>query len=263
MNPTRHPALCGFLRPKSIVVLILCLVAGAVAAGTEEVDPKLRAILIPTPNPLTQFSAPKSEESLQTVRSQILQLVARIDVLTCTVELSEKREKKRTRKVKTGPLELARGKGGRVAFSRKKETDEYIANAETIWSYAHHEKKAQYIPTSMPVVGFFVEEAMKLNVFLSVDEGTLRFHGTQHVDGEPCWVLEGRSPSKLRPVGVPVSTVRVWVAKKDGIPRRIWIPSEDDLVVTLRDISINGGMDSGRFIFTPPEKVKVVNVFGL
>lgn len=207
-------------------------------------------------------AAASQRESLDSVRAQITARVAHVQTLSCTLEMSKKREKKKTRKVKTGPLELARGYGARLALTRKDETDEYIANPQIIWSYEHHEKEAVFIPTDTPLIGSFVQEAMKLNVFAAVDEDTARLRGSQAVDGIDCWVLEGKSPTKLRVLGLPVTTIRVWIAKHDGVPRKIQLPDEDETMIILRNVQVNPEVSPSRFQWQAPADVKTSNIFG-
>lgn len=166
------------------------------------------------------------------------------------------------RSVKSGPMAISRGQGARVAISRKDETEEYIANPQILWVYNHKDKEAQFIPTSMPFISGFVEAAMSMNVFAAMEQDTIRNKGSQDVDGEPCWVLEGKSPDKLKLAGVEQVKMRFWIAKKDGIPRRISIPTQKDLIISLNNVQVNGPIDASRFNFTPPQGVSTKNIFG-
>lgn len=206
-------------------------------------------------------SAPQPGESLASVRGQVQAMVARIQTLQCELELSQQKSKKK-RKTKVGPMEIARGIGARLTLTRKSSTDEYIANEKIIWVYDHKDAEAKYIPTELPIINYFVNEALRLNVFLSVDEDTLKFRGSQGVEGEPCWVLEGSSPRRLQVVGVPVSKVLVWVSKNDGIPRKISLPHEEKTIIMLRDIKLNSAVAPARFSWDPPSGVKTKNVLG-
>lgn len=211
---------------------------------------------------LSPLVPPQPGESLESVQVQIRQNVDSVQTLTCTLELSKKRGRKPGRKIRTGPLEIARGLGARLALTQKGETTEYIANPEIIWAYDRKDKKAKYIPTDVPLISGFVQEALRLNVFMSVDEGTLDFLGSQTVGNEVCWVLRGESPRKLALAGVPPSKLRVWIAKSDGIPRRIRIPEGNDTMLVLRDVRVNVPIKPTRFQWTPPEGVKTRNIFG-
>ncbi len=220
------------------------------------------ALPSPTPPPAPFREAGTGDASLPKVRAHIEALIAKVDTVSCEVEMSKKREKKFTRRVEKGPLELARGIGARVSLSRKGQTQEYIANQKVIWSYDHNDKEAQFIPTSMPVVGANVQEAMRLNAFFAMAPDTIRYRGSQEIEGEDCWVLTGKSPTTLESLGVPSVKVRVWVAKKDGLPRKIQLPDEDDLVIMLRSVTVNPAIPASRFEWSPPDGVKTKNIFG-
>ncbi len=264
---------------KTIVILLLAAtttlapqgLSGAQTPAAPPVPPRAAAApaeipLEARPTPLPgAIRKPEPNETLQSVRARIEARMAKVQTFTCQVEMSKKREKREGqswRKIRSGPLELARGVGGRVMLTRKGETEEYIANRQVIWSYDHKAREAQFIPTGAPVVGTFVQEAMRLNVFLAADEDTLKLRAVQEFDGEDCWVIEGLSPSRLKPLGIEPTKIRVWVAKKDCLPRKIQVPKEHDLTIVLRDFQVNAPVDPSRFQFAPPAGVKTKNIFG-
>ncbi|MGB9690699.1 MAG: LolA family protein [Candidatus Sumerlaeaceae bacterium] len=199
-------------------------------------------------------------ESLPSVLAQIDEKLSRIETLSCSVEMSKKREKKVTRKVYTGELVIARGRGGRVILTRKGETEEYLANARELWSYDHKKKHAVVLSVNTPIIGFFVAEALKFNAFMAMEPGTIEFLGYQTTNGEACWVFQGRSPSRLRLVGVPVRKMRVWISQRDGLPREIKIPEEKDLTIILRDVQINVGVGDNEFQWQSPDGVKIKRI---
>lgn len=250
-----------FPYPCSRTVAVLGLVLGvwvhsmaAEAAGKASREPAVTAA--------SPFVLPKGGETLNRVQAEMASKVARVSTLSCTLELSKDRDNGKRPKVKVGPLELARGQGGRVSLSRKGQTEEYIANCELLWSYDHKDKKAKYVPANLPVVSGFVQEALRLNVFMAVDAETLMLRGSQLFEGTECWVLEGRSPSKLKMVGVPVEKIRVWVAKSDGLPRKIVVPDQKHTTIVFRDIAVNVKLDPKRFQWKAPKGVEEQNVFG-
>lgn len=235
--PRNLAALCG--------AALLCAVAPGAQADTPPANSE-------TSQPLEQALKQMSEK-LRSVKT-----------LSCTLEMSKKHEKKKDkRKVKSGPMQIARGKGGRISLTRKGQTEEYIANAQVIWAYDHKDKEALHISTGFPVIGPFVDQALRLNVFMALDEDTLKLVGEEPLNDEACWVFQGKSPRKLKLAGVPVSKVRVWIAKSDGLPRKIHLPDEKDLTIVLRDINVNLPMESETFNWSPPEGVKKKNIFGL
>ena len=210
--------------------------------------------------PSVRLSA--ATETLAQVRQSMSERLDAVRTLLCNVEMSKTRSDKPTRKVYSGTLQIARDQGGRLVLTRKGSTDEYIASSRIIWSYDHKHKEARFIPASTPVVGTFVQEALRLNVFMSVDEGTLQLLGCEPVENEACWVLQGKSPARLKKVGVPISTILVWVSKSTGLPRKIRIPDEKDTTVVLRDFRTNEPVDPRQFQWSPPKGVKQKNIFG-
>jgi len=245
------------------ILLALALQSVVAAAATpERARPanEARVVIEPTTHTVLVRS---TTETLADVRAKIADRIARIDTVRCEIEMSKKRDKKITRKVYTGPLTIARGRGGRVVLERKGEIEEYIANARELWSWDHKKKQAYVLPVNSPIIGFFVAEALKFNAFLAMDEDTIEFLGYQATDGEWCWVFEGKSPSRLRFVGVPVRKMRVWVSPADGLPREIRIPQEKDLTIVLHHIVINAPVSDDEFKGPSSDGVKVKRVLGL
>jgi outer membrane lipoprotein-sorting protein len=213
-----------------------------------------------TPAPIRRL--PLDGVTVDRARALIDRKVAQIRTMTCELALSKKRDRKPTRKVSTGTLELERDAGAYAMLARKGETEEYFVTPEVIWAYDHKDKEAQFIPTSMPVIGFFVKEAVGLNILLALDEDTVVLRGAMEIEGEPCWMLEGKTPGKLEIVGVPPSKVKVWISQRDGVPRMIKVPDKAESIITLRSVVINRDVDRARFQFTPPAGVKAVNILG-
>jgi len=206
---------------------------------------------------------PAPGESLDQVRAIMERSLAGLDSVVCDVEQSKARKEKGRRRYYLGQIEIQRGSGGRVALTRKGNTDEYVANDRVIWSIDHNKKEAQFIPASTPVVGQYVREALKFNIFLALDADTMRLRGSQSVAGEDCWLVEGKSPRNLARTGVPVSKVRVWIAKSDGLPRMVHIPDDkDDLLIILSNIRCNPPINPARFQWSPPRGMKTKNIFG-
>jgi len=166
------------------------------------------------------------------------------------------------RRVRRGPMEIQRGHGAWLSLQRKDSVEEYIANATTLWTYDHGDKEAHFIPTSMPVVTSFVDAAFKLNVFVALEPDSIKLKGTQTIDGEPCWVIEGKSPKKLEVAGIDQTKIRIYISQRDGVPREIRVPSIDDTVIRLKNILINTPINPSRYNWTPPPGVKTKNIFG-
>jgi outer membrane lipoprotein-sorting protein len=252
--------------------------ASTVPTAAPGATPRVKATLTPD-TALGEHQKKAEGETIQSVLQQIQSNVDRVQTLRADLAMSkakdkDKKEKKKQkaadpaasaspqRSVKTGPMEISRGQGARLSVTRKDETDEYIANPQILWVYDHKAKEAQYIPTSLPFISGFVTAAMNMNVFAAMENDSIKNKGSQDVDGEPCWVLEGKSPDKLSMAGVQQYKMRFWISKRDGIPRRIGIPDQKDLVISLTNVQVNGKVDPSRFQFTPPEGVTQKNLFG-
>jgi len=239
------------------------LPAGKRPAAASQQPPKAAAA---TPANTTPLQPPAAGETAQAALAQIQENVNKVQTLRAELEMSEKKKAKKGkppgRNVKVGPMEIARGRGARVALTRKDETKEYIANPSTLWVYEHHEKEAKYIPTSLPYISGFVSSAFSMEILPAMDSESIKLRGTQVVEGEPCWVIEGKSPKKLEMAGVEPTKMRFWVSQRDGIPRKISVPDEDDLVINLRKVQLGAQVDDARFQFSPPAGVESKNIFG-
>lgn len=221
--------------------------------------------------------------SVQSVLTDIQARVDNIQSLTADMEFDEeddsKKKKKKKKKdgdqagvnpawpeppgrdIERGPLMIQRGVGAYLYLERKKDKAEYIANSSTIWKHDIKDKEARHIPASWPVISTFVTNALVMNVFVAMESDTVKLLGTESVDGEPCWVLEGQSPSRLK-VAVGQTKLKFWISQRDGIPRIIRVPKENDAIIRLKNVRINVPVDVAKFSFTPPAGVKTKNILG-
>lgn len=227
---------------------------------------------------------PSANENAEFALKQIQGNVNKIQTLSAQVELERERKEKKAKKnkpvdpnktpgpfagwepegytVKRGPMTISRNTGAYLVLKRKNSTDEYIANKSTLWSYDHGDKEARYVSTGLPGVSGLISSAFNLDVFSALDQSTLKLIGSQTLDGEPCWVIEGKSPSTLSVVGVQAIKMRIWTSKNDGIPRQIKIPSNDNMIIRIKDIKLNESVDTNKFNWTLPKGVKSKNIFG-
>lgn len=229
------------------------------------------------------LTPPEAGQSVKGVLADIQSRVNGIQTLKASLEFDRKDEdaKKKKKKlgdkpyvpnpewpepidrdIERGPLEISRSNGAYARLERKKDKEEFIANSSILWKYDVKEKEARRVSSSLPVVSTFVSNALVMNVFVAMDEDTIKLRGTESVDGVPCWVLEGQSPARLKMVGVEPTKLKIWVGKEDGIPRVIRVPKHDDTIIRLKDIRLNEPVDASRFAFTPPSNVKVKNILG-
>lgn len=220
---------------------------------------------------------PQSGETVQSVLQAIQSRVNTVQTMQALLEYDEKDSDKAKdggpainpdwpeppgRDVERGPVIIKRNVGAYLKLQRKKKVEEFVANNSRLWKYEHRKKQAKYVPSNWPVVNTFVTSALVMNVFVAMDDKTVKYLGTQMVEGEPCWVLEGRSPSKLSLVGVKQIRLKLWIGQQDGIPRLIHTPGKDDLYIRLKNVTINQPVDESIFQFAPPGNVKVKNIFG-
>lgn len=166
------------------------------------------------------------------------------------------------RDVERGPIMIQRGVGAYCMLERKKDKAEYIANSSTIWKYDHKDKEARRVPSNWPIIDTFAQNALRMNVFVAMEPDSLKLLGTETIDGIPCWIIQGKSPSKLGLVGADQVKLKMWIGQADGIPRAIRVPGKDDLIIRLRHVVLNQPVDTSKFQFTPPSGVKVKNILG-
>jgi len=228
-----------------------------------------------------QLTPPPEGTGVKTVLSDIQAKVNQVQSLKATMEFDRKDEDEDKKKkkdkpknpnpawpepagrdVERGPMEISRGTGAYLKLERKNEQAQYVANSASIWKYDVDDKEAQHIPSNWPVISDYVTNALRMNIFVAMDEDTLKLKGSQPVDGLDCWVIEGKSPSNLKVVGVDSVKLKLWVCKQDGIPRMIKVPSEKDSIIRLKDVQLNVPVDGSKFSFSPPSGVETKNIFG-
>ncbi len=229
---------------------------------------------------------PGENETAKFILAEIQTRVDKIQTLNATLEFDQKDEDKGKKKkkkknqvaggnglntawpeppgrdVERGPLQISRGAGAYLYLERKKEKEEYIANPSSLWKHDIDDKEARLVPTNWPVIETFLSNALRMNVFVAMEESTIKFEGTENVGGVPCWLLVGSSPSKLSMVGVKQRTLKIWVSKQDGIPRLIKISGEDDSIIRLLNVRLNQPVDVDKYKFSPPEGVETKNILG-
>lgn len=234
------------------------------------------------------LTPPAQGQTVQSVLADIQQRVDKVQTLKANMEFDRKDEdagkkKKKKKKeaadnkgdgvnpkwpepegrdVERGPLEISRGTGARVYLQRKKEEEVFVANSSSLWKHDIDDKEAKHIPTSWPVVDTFVSNALRMNVFVAMEQDTIKLRGSQNVNGMPCWALEGKSPSKLSMLGMEAVNLKIWIGKEDGIPRLIKVSGEDDTAIRLNDVQLNVPISADRFQYTLPAGVKTENIFG-
>lgn len=80
--------------------------------------------------------------------------------------------------------------------------------------------------------------------------------GTETLSGLDCFVLKLTPRSKGN-----VKSAKIWIDKEEYLIRKISIVSKDGTdTYTLKKITLDGGVSSSKFTFTPPADVEVIDL---
>lgn len=132
-----------------------------------------------------------------------------------------------------------------------------VSDGKTEWQYAPKSGSVYRILNPKEAAG-------PHRPYSEVREGTIRFVEKSQRDGEPVLRFEAEpSDATLRTAPVPVRTVRLEIAEKDGLVRQMEILDEQGKAVLTQRFSgveVNVPMEEGAFQFTLPEGVAVMDV---
>lgn len=80
--------------------------------------------------------------------------------------------------------------------------------------------------------------------------------GEENIGGRDCYVI------KLTPRGGGnVKSAKIWIDKNEDLIRKITISSNQSTnTYTLKDITLDAGISSSKFTFTPPSGVEVIDL---
>lgn len=127
-----------------------------------------------------------------------------------------------------------------------------VTDGVTSWSYS--KKKKQVVIDNYKNDG----NTFSPNKFLfSYPENFYSdLEGTETVSGTECYLL------KLTPRHKgSVKSAKIWVDKEDNLIRKITInSSESGTTYTLKKITLDAGLSSSKFSFSPPEGVEVIDL---
>lgn len=127
-----------------------------------------------------------------------------------------------------------------------------VTDGVTSWSY--YKKKKQVVIDNYKKDG----NTFSPNKFLfSYPENFYSdLEGTETISGSECYLL------KLSPRHKgSVKSAKIWVDKDDNFIRKITInSSESSSTYTLKKISLDVGLSSSKFSFSPPEGVEVIDL---
>lgn len=206
---------------------------------------------------------PAAGETADSVRNALSTSLGRVQTAEAELEMHQRDKKRNKPRHKGGTILLARSRGAKIDLTDQKgRREEFHADGDVIHAYDAKDKEVTRISTGLPVVRDFAAAAMKLDVLRALTGSALALKGTATVDGEPCWVMEGRSPADLKLVGVPVVKMTVYAAKADGLPRRILIPEERGLELAFRGVRVNQPMPPDRLAWKKPKGAKEKGILG-
>ena len=127
-----------------------------------------------------------------------------------------------------------------------------VTDGVTSWSY--YKKKKQVVIDNYKKDG----NTFSPNKFLfSYPENFYSdLDGTESISGSECYIL------KLSPRHKgSVKSAKIWVDKEDNLIRKISInSSESSTTYTLKKITLDVGLSSSKFSFSPPEGVEVIDL---
>jgi len=137
------------------------------------------------------------------------------------------------------------------------KNDRIVADGRRLWLYTPSTTPGQVIRSTIPgtgttgpnLIGQFVEHPR--------DRYNARYVRTDSI-GDVAVEVIALTP---RLTDLPYSTATVWIAKQDGLIRRIDIVenSGQRRTITLRHLTVNGAIPAREFRFSPTSGVRVVD----
>lgn len=127
-----------------------------------------------------------------------------------------------------------------------------ITDGETSWSYSPNKKQV--------VVDNYKETGNTFSpnkfLFNYPENFYSDLEGEDNINGNDCFVI------KLSPrSGGSVKSAKIWIDKKEYLIRKINIvTNESTSTYVLKDISLDAGISSSKFNFSPPEGVEVIDL---
>ena len=149
-----------------------------------------------------------------------------------------------------------------MRFSEPKN-DRIVAAGRRLWLYTPSTTPGQVIRSTIPgtgttgpnLIGQFVEHPR--------ERYTARYVRADSVDGVPVDViaLTPRRGTGAGATDLPYTDATVWIAKQDGLIRRIDIVenSGQRRTITLQHLTVNGAIPAREFRFSPTSGVRVVD----
>src|SRR6266850_1454988 len=143
------------------------------------------------------------------------------------------------------------------------KNDRIVADGRQLWLYTPSTTPGQVIRSTIPgtgttgpnLIGQFVEHPR--------ERYTARYVRADSVEGVPVDViaLTPRSAAGTGATDLPYTVATVWIAKQDGLIRRIDIVenSGQRRTITLQHLTVNGAIAPREFRFSPTSGIRVVD----
>lgn len=127
-----------------------------------------------------------------------------------------------------------------------------ITDGQTSWSYSPKKKQV--------IIDNYKDDSNTFSpnkfLFNYPENFYSDLDGEENVGGFECYVI------KLTPrSGGSVKSAKIWIDKTDYLIRKINIvTSESSSTYSLKNISLDAGVNSSKFSFTPPDGVEVIDL---
>lgn len=127
-----------------------------------------------------------------------------------------------------------------------------ITDGQTTWSYSPKRKQV--------VIDTYKDDGNSFSpnkfLFNYPENFYSDLEGDENVGGVDCYVI------KLSPRnGGSVKSAKIWIDKNENLIRKINIvTNESTNTYSLKDISLDAGLSSSKFSFSPPEGVEVIDL---
>ena len=127
-----------------------------------------------------------------------------------------------------------------------------LTDGSTSWSYSKKKKQV--------IIDYYKNDGNTFSpnkfLFNYPENFYSDYESTETISGKECYLL------KLSPRNKgSVKSAKIWVDKEDDFIRKITIvSSENTTTYTLTKISLDAGISSSKFSFSPPEGVEVIDL---
>ncbi|MCX7020470.1 MAG: hypothetical protein WCK47_00110 [bacterium] len=192
---------------------------------------------------------------------EINQLVAKVNSFSAQLEFQEKQKNEDA--AASSSIVISKELGWKMEDSTPGR--EHIVYNDFKVSYDYFPKAKRVIKTTAdtPMAReAFRKPADAFNILPALDTATLKFKGTEKLEGETVYMFEGTTTTKFIPAGEPVvRNIKAWVSTVDGLPRKIVEDAGESVGTTVyHDVKTNIALKPSDFQFSPPRDVEVIDV---